>query len=110
MFLAVFGAFLIPATQPIEMLLTRNVSSDPPPYFPVLVRSSQDKFVIERLRNLSAQSNPVLEISDSDLELISGDLRSLISADHSKYAYFKVLGKGARYTDVSLEVPAKGDF
>ena len=91
------------------MLTTRNVSADPP-YFPILARSSQGKFVIARLRDALRQSNPVLEIADTDLEQINRDLRSSISPKQSTYAYFKVVRKGEGYTDVSLEVPPQGEF
>ncbi len=92
------------------MLWTKNVSSGTPPYFPVLVRSSQNKFGVDWLQSLSPQSTVVTEITDRDLEGINKDLRSLVSADNSKYDYFRVVGKGDTYTDVSLEVPSRGDF
>jgi len=93
----------------VETLLTWNISSDPPSDFPVLARSSQGNFVIVQLRNLP-ESNPVLEIADRDLEQINKELRAKASSDQSPYVYLKVLGRGAGYTDVSLEVPTKGDF
>jgi hypothetical protein len=108
-FLAVFVAATIPSMRLVETLLTWNISSDPPSDFPVLARSSKGNFVIVQLRNLPG-SNPVLEIADRDLEQINKDLRAKVSSDQSPYAYFKVLGRGAGYTDVSLEVPTKGDF
>jgi len=109
-FLATFAVFMLPSRWAAEMLWTRNVSSGPPPYFPVLVRSSQNKFGVDQFQNLSPQSTVVTEITDRDLDEINRDLRSSVSADNSKYDYFRVVGKGDGYTDVSLEVPGRGDF
>src|SRR5580658_2317948 len=94
-FLIIFVVFLSPSLRLVEILLTWNISSDPPPYFPVLVRSSQGKFFIVRLRYLTPQSYPVLEVSDRDLEQINKDLRSTVSSGQSTYAYFRVLNRGS---------------
>ncbi len=108
-FLAAFAAFMLPSRWAAEMLWTKNVSSGTPPYFPVLVRS-QNKFGVDRLQSLSPQSTVVTEITDRDLDEINRDLRSSVSVDNSKYDYFRVVDRGDSYTDVSLEVPSRGDF
>jgi len=108
-FLALFAASFLPAIKLVEVMLTQNVSSDPPPYFPVLARSPEGRFVVARLQNVTGQTDLVLEVADRDLERINRDLGSRISADN-RYPYFRVLQRGRGYTDVSLEVPTKGDF
>jgi hypothetical protein len=108
-FLAVFAACMFPSRRAAERLWTRDVSAGPPPDFPVLVRSSQNIFGVDRLQNLSPQSILVTEITNRDLDEINKALRSSVSTDNSKYAYFRVVARGDGYTDVSLEVPSKGD-
>jgi hypothetical protein len=109
-FIAVFAAFILPSRRAAETLWTRDVSLAPPAYFPILVQSSQGKFGIEQFHNLSPQSRIATEIADQDVDKINSDLRSSISAGNSKYHYFRIVGRGDKYTDVSLEVPTTGDF
>jgi hypothetical protein len=109
-FVAVFAAFLLPPRWVVEKLGTRNVSSGTPAYFPVLVRSAQNQFAVNQIESLSPGAKVVTEIRDQDLDEINRDLRSSVSADNSKYEYFRIISRGDGYTDVSLEAPAKGDF
>jgi hypothetical protein len=109
-FVAVFAAFLLPSRWVVEKLWTKNVPSGTPAYFPVLVQSAQNKFAVNPIQSLSPGAKVVTEIREQDLDEINRDLRSSISADNSKYEYFRIIGRGDGYTDVSLEAPAKGDF
>src|SRR5215472_1967056 len=109
-FVAVFATLLLPSRWVVETLWTKNVSSGAPPYFPVLVRSAQNKFAVNPIQSLSPGAKVVTEIAEEDLNEINRDLRSSVSADNSKYDYFRIVGRGDGYTDVSLEAPAKGDF
>jgi hypothetical protein len=109
-FSAVFAALLLPSRHAAEMLWSRDVSSEPPPYFPVLIRSPEGKFIVEKLQNVSPQSSLVTEMTDQDVAKINSDLRSSISLQNSNHAYFRIVGRGKGYTDVSLEVPTTADF
>jgi hypothetical protein len=108
-FITIFGVFVLPVRRATEMLWTKSVSSNPPQYFPVLVRSSQDKFAVDNFSNLLPQSKLVTHVAEQDVDEINRDLRSSISAQ-SNYAYFQVVGRGDGYMDVSLEVPTTADF
>jgi hypothetical protein len=44
-FLAIFASASMPSMRLVEMLLTSNISSGPPLYFPVLARSSPGNFL-----------------------------------------------------------------
>ena len=116
--IAVFlGAFLLlvtPSWRLAEAILTRDLSSEQlsHPLVPVLVRPTvgEPKFDIGFYPGLDPQSKLVVEIMDSDLNKINWDLGSRIHVENSNYAYFKIIGRGNGYTDVSLEVPTTGDF
>jgi len=92
-----------------EIVWAHDASVDPTPYFPVLARSPEGRFIVVPLREAS-ESNFVLEISDRDLAQINSDLTSRVSTNQSAYPYFKILARRTEYTDVVLEVPTKGDF
>lgn len=109
-FLVVSAAAIHPLMRLAEIAWTRDVSADPPSYFPVLARSSQGKFMVVRFRNPSAQSSPVLEIADQDLEPINRDLTSSVSPTLPTYSYFRILERRPAFIDVALIVPTKGDF
>jgi len=113
-FLAAFCLLVTPSWRLAEMMLTRDLSLEPLPHplLPVLVRPADGEaaFGIGFYPGLNPQSRLVTEIADSDLDKINRDLRSRIGAENSAYAYFKIIGRGNRYTDVSLEVPTTGDF
>ena len=110
-FLAAFCLLVSPSWRVAEMLLTRDLSSKPTPdrLLPVLVRSS-DKFIVDFYPGPAPESNLVTQIADSDLDKINRDLGSRIAVENSHYAYFKIIGRGKEYMDVSLEVPTTGDF
>jgi hypothetical protein len=101
-FAGVFVALVPPSGRVVERLWARDVSAAPPPYFPILLRSQQGKFVIERFQNLSPQSRLVTDIANPDVDTINGDLRFSISAENSKYSYVRILGRGEGYTDATL--------
>jgi hypothetical protein len=108
-FMATFGAFMLPVRRAAEMLWTKNVSSNSIQYFPVLVRSSQGKFAVDNFFNLLPESKLVTYITDHDIDEINSDLRSSMSIK-SNHPYFQVVGQGEGYMDVSLEVPTTADF
>lgn len=113
-FVVTFWALTIPSWRLAERLWARDVSSAelPPHLFPVLARSPDvaGRFTIGFYPDLAPQSKLVTEVGDSDVDRINQDLRARIGATNSSYEYFKILGRGNGYTDVSLEVPTTRDF
>jgi len=109
-FLAVFAILVVPSVRLNEMLWARDVSADTPSYFPILVRTQQGRFAVQELGKLSPDSPVATSTSDPNLAEINEQLRVSIRDNTSKYTYFRVLKRGDRYTEVSLEVPTVGDF
>ena len=105
--------FLVPPSERmIEAALARDVSSDPPKFFPVLVRAAdaEGRFVIGQFGDLRPESKLVTEISDQDVARVNRDLGLRIGQENSTYPYFKIIRRTPQYADVSLEVPTTRDF
>ena len=114
-FMAVFLSAVTPSWLLMEKLWARDVSSEQElqtHLFAVLVRQPDraNRYAIDFYPGLEAQSKLVTDFAEKDLAVINRDLRASISAESSKYVYFKVLRRGQGYVDVSLETPTNGDF
>jgi hypothetical protein len=114
-FTVVFIPALLPSWLLCEKLWTRDFSSTrdlPTHQFVVLVRRGDrgGKFAVDFYPGISPESTLVTEFSDADIDTINSDLRTSVSDYQSRFEYFKVLGRGPGFVDVSLEAPTNGDF
>jgi hypothetical protein len=115
----VFAVVFAPACAPswllCEKLWTRDFSSTldlPTHQFIVLVRRADagGRFAVDSYPGIGPESTLVTEFSDADVAAINSDLRASVSDYRSRFEYFKVLGRGPGFVDVSLEAPTNGDF
>jgi hypothetical protein len=114
-FVAIFALTTGPSWQLIEKRWTQDFSTQreiPTRLFAVLVRQPDrgNRFAVDHYPGIGPQSKLVTDFADHDLDDINRDLRASISAERSRYVYFKVLGRGPGYVDVSLEQPTTGDY
>jgi hypothetical protein len=117
--IAVFVAVSVLTVKPshwlVEKLWTTDVSSErqvQTQLFAVLVRQPDrgNEYAVDFYPGVESKSKLVTDFTDIDLNAINQDLRASIQAENSKYVYFKILGRGQGYVDVSLEAPTSGDF